>query len=134
VSIAKSNNMSVQDAISSYVTNNPGVPVTEKSDLTNYMYAAYGVTPSLNPWSTVFGRIGEGISTGLIQLGQFQAGQPATGYAASVAQMGAYQFNRDNAWSANTPGANYYVNQITGNRTTSYNQYLNSVQQSANNK
>jgi hypothetical protein len=134
VSIAKSNNMSVQDAISGYVTNNPGVPVTEKSDLTNYMYAAYGVTPSLNPWSTVFGRIGEGISTGLIQLGQFQAGQPVTGYAASVAQMGAYQFNRDNAWSANTPGANYYVNQITGNRTTSYNQYLNTVQSSANNK
>lgn len=127
IGIAKSQGMSAQDAVNDYVTNNPGVPIAEKTDLANYVYAAYGTQPAVNPWSEVMGKLGASFSNALVQLGQFKAGQALTPYASSVSQMGAYNFNKDNIWSSNTPGANYYVNLLTGNNTTSYNQYVNTL-------
>jgi len=124
VGIAKSNGMDANSAISAYVINNPGVK--NKTDVANYFYAAYGVQPAVNPFTTAIGALGSRFSVGIMPGQMTTSGGKSvlTPSGKATAEMGAAQFNRNNPQTANMPGANYYVNLVTGNTTTSYNDFL----------
>lgn len=131
--IAQSSNLSVTDAINSYVVNNPGVPASQKADLTDYFYAAYGVQPlPANPWATAIGAAGSRLAIPFQSANLGSNDGKLNDYAKSVAEMGAQQFNRSNPQTANMPGANYYVNMVTGNKTTSYTDFVNQIQTQSN--
>ena len=121
---AQAAGLSVQDAITQYVTNNPYVSPQSKAQMSEMFYAAYGITPQPNnPWSQTFQTIGSSVTQSIINAGQFSVGT-MTPYAKYTSEVGAYNLSHNQPWNNDVAGANSYVNALVGNKNLSYNQWI----------
>ncbi len=126
---AQANHLPVDQAVASIVMNNPHIDPSSRNDATLAVYAAYGaVPPPTNPWSAGFGQLG---ASAQLSFAGAQTALPGhlTDYQKSNAEVGAFQFNKDQPGTAGYPsksGGNYYVYLLTGDPKMTYTQYTQS--------